>query len=59
MTPLGTIEVFDDLALQLKQRPGILAVAGTERTVTPTWDPAQLDEAGVRRMLAETGHPVR
>ena len=59
VTPLGTIEQFDDLASELKQRPGIVGVSGTERTVTPTWDPARLDEAGVRRILAETGHPVR
>ena len=59
VTALGTIELFDDLSLELKQKPGILAVAGTERTITPTWDPARLDEAGVRRMLADTGHPVR
>jgi len=58
-TPLGTIEQFDELSLELKQRPGILGVSGTERTITPTWDPARLDEAGVRRMLAEGGHPVR
>jgi len=59
VTPLGTIEQFDDLALELKKREGILSVSGTERTVTPTWDPARLDEAGVRRILSETGHPVR
>ena len=59
VTALGTIEVFDELALELKQKPGILGVSGTERTITPAWDPAKLDEAGVRRILAETGHPVR
>jgi len=58
-TPLGTIEQFDDLALELKQKPGILDVSGTERTITPVWDPARLDEAAVRSILAESGHPVR
>jgi aerobic-type carbon monoxide dehydrogenase small subunit (CoxS/CutS family) len=56
---LGTIEQFDDLSLELKAKPGILGVSGTERTITPTWDPAKLDESGVRRMLSESGHPVR
>ena len=59
VTALGTIEQFDDLSLELKQKPGILDVSGTERTITPVWDPARLDEAGVRRILAEAGHPVR
>lgn len=57
-TALGTIEDYDDLALELRQRPGIVSVSGSERTVTVTWDPARLDEAGVRRILAELGHPV-
>ena len=59
VTPLGTIEQFDDLALELKQKPGIVGVSGTERTVTPIWDPTRLDEARVRQMLSESGHPVR
>jgi len=59
VTALGTIEQFDDLSLELKQKPGILDVSGTERTITPVWDPARLDEAGVLRILAEAGHPVR
>ena len=58
-TALGTIEQFDDLSLELKQKPGIVGVAGTERTITPTWDPSKLDEARVRQILAESGHPVR
>jgi aerobic-type carbon monoxide dehydrogenase small subunit (CoxS/CutS family) len=58
-TPLGTIEQFDDLALELKQKPGILDVSGTERTITPVWDTGRLDEAAVRRILAESGHAVR
>ena len=59
VTPLGTIEQFDELAMELKQRPGIVGVSGTERTITPVWDPAKLDEAKVRQILAETGHTVR
>ncbi|HYR82471.1 MAG TPA: (2Fe-2S)-binding protein [Terriglobia bacterium] len=59
VTALGTIEQFDDLSLELKQKPGIVDVSGTERTITPVWDPARLDEAAVRRILAEAGHPVR
>lgn len=59
VTPLGTIEQFDELSLELTQRPGILGVSGSERTITITWDPARLDETKVRQMLAETGHPVR
>jgi aerobic-type carbon monoxide dehydrogenase small subunit (CoxS/CutS family) len=59
VSALGTIEQFDDLALELRQRPGILRVSGTERTITATWDPAVLDEADVRRILAESGHPVQ
>jgi aerobic-type carbon monoxide dehydrogenase small subunit (CoxS/CutS family) len=59
VTALGTIEQFDDLALELGQRPGILDVSGTERTVTPTWDPTRLDEARVRQILEELGYPVQ
>ncbi len=59
VTPLGTIEVYDELALELKQTPGILGVSGSERTITPVWDPARLDEAKVRQILAQAGHPVR
>jgi aerobic-type carbon monoxide dehydrogenase small subunit (CoxS/CutS family) len=58
-TPLSTIEQLDDLSLELRRQPGIVSVSGTERTITPIWDPARLDEAAVRRILAETGHPVR
>ncbi len=59
VTALGTIEVYDELATELKQKPGILGVSGSERTVTPTWDPTKLDEAKVRQILAESGHPVK
>jgi len=59
VTPMGTIEQFDDLALELQQVPGVVQVSGTERTITIAWDPARLDEARVRQALAELGHPVR
>ena len=57
--PLGTIEQYDDLALELRDRAGIAGVAGTERTITPTWDPKVLDEARVRQILAEMGFAVK
>ncbi|MBI4463649.1 MAG: hypothetical protein HY647_02995, partial [Acidobacteria bacterium] len=59
VTALGTIEQFDELELELKQIPGIVDVSGTERTITPVWDPTKLNEARVRQILAEMGHPVR
>jgi len=57
--PLGTIEQYDDLALELRDRAGIVGVSGTERTITITWDPRALDEARVRQILAEMGFAVR
>ena len=57
--PLGTIEDFDPFAEQLKKRDGILAVQGSERSVTVKWDPAKLDETKVRGILADLGHAVR
>ena len=59
VTPLGTIEQFDDLSLELKKRPGIVGVSGSERTITPVWDPSKLDESKVRQALTEAGHPVK
>ncbi|MCZ6750857.1 MAG: 2Fe-2S iron-sulfur cluster-binding protein, partial [Acidobacteria bacterium] len=59
VNPLGTIEVYDELSLELQQLSGIVDVSGTERTITPVWDPARLDEAAVRRALSELGHAVR
>jgi carbon-monoxide dehydrogenase small subunit len=59
VSPLGTIEQFDELAAVLKLREGILNVSGTERTVTPVWDPAKLDESRVRQILRDLGHPVK
>jgi maltose-binding protein MalE len=58
-TALPTIEEFEPLADKVKERAGILAVSGSERTITVTWDSARLDEAAVRRLLAELGRPVR
>jgi xanthine dehydrogenase YagT iron-sulfur-binding subunit len=59
VNPLSTIEQFDEISIELKRRPGILGVSGSERTVTPVWDPTKLGEAAVRQMLADTGHPVK
>jgi aerobic-type carbon monoxide dehydrogenase small subunit (CoxS/CutS family) len=59
VTALGTIELYDEVAVELKQKPGIVGVSGSERTVTPIWDPTKLDEARVRQILAEMGHPVK
>lgn len=58
-TPLGTIEVYDEIALEVGRAPGILGVSGSERTITVTWDTARMDEARVRQILAQAGHPVR
>src|SRR3954468_24577221 len=57
--PLGTIEDFDPFAEQLKKRDGVLAVNGSERSVTVKWDPAKLDETKVRGILQDLGHAVR
>ncbi len=59
VNPMGTIEQFDDLALELRQVPGIVRVSGTERTITIVWDTARLDEVRVRQALTEAGFPVR
>jgi aerobic-type carbon monoxide dehydrogenase small subunit (CoxS/CutS family) len=58
VTPLPTIEFFDPIVEKLKERKGILEVAGSERTITVTWD-ASLSEADVRRILGEIGNPVQ
>jgi hypothetical protein len=58
-TPLPTIELFEPLAGPLKQLSGILEISGSERTITIKWDPAKVDEAGVRKYLADSGHPVK
>jgi aerobic-type carbon monoxide dehydrogenase small subunit (CoxS/CutS family) len=57
--PMGTIEDFEPFELQLKKRDGILAVSGSERSVVVKWDPAKLDEAKVRDILKDLGHPAR
>jgi aerobic-type carbon monoxide dehydrogenase small subunit (CoxS/CutS family) len=58
VTPLPTIEFFDPIAEKLKERKGILDVAGSERTITVTWD-TTFSETDVRRILAEIGNPVQ
>jgi aerobic-type carbon monoxide dehydrogenase small subunit (CoxS/CutS family) len=57
--PMGTIEDFDPFEQALKKRDGILAVSGSERSVTIKWDPAKLDEAKVRAILVDLGHAAR
>ena len=58
-TPLGTIEDFDPLKAQLAKRDGILAVDGSERSITIKWDPAKLDETKVRGILSDLGHAAK
>src|SRR5262249_46762805 len=58
-TPLATIEEFEPLASQIKEKPGIQEVSGSERTITVKWDPSKLDEAAVRKILADTGHAAK
>lgn len=57
VTPLPTIEFFDPLQEQLKERKGIVEVSGSERTISVTWD-TSLNEAEIRRILSEVGHPL-
>jgi aerobic-type carbon monoxide dehydrogenase small subunit (CoxS/CutS family) len=59
VTALATIEEFEPMASPIKTKPGILEVTGSERTITIKWDPAKVDEAGVRKYLADAGHPVK
>jgi aerobic-type carbon monoxide dehydrogenase small subunit (CoxS/CutS family) len=56
---LPTIEEYEPLASQIKPRAGVIEVTGSERTITVKWDPAKVDEAGVRKYLADAGHPVK
>jgi aerobic carbon-monoxide dehydrogenase small subunit len=58
-TPLATIEEFEPLAAPIKEKAGVLEVSGSERTITIKWDPSKLDEAGVRKILTEAGHPLK
>jgi aerobic-type carbon monoxide dehydrogenase small subunit (CoxS/CutS family) len=59
LTALPTIEEYEPLASKVKQQPGILDVEGSERTITIKWDPAKIDEAGVRRYMNDAGRPVK
>jgi allophanate hydrolase subunit 1 len=56
---MGTIEDYEPFEQALKKRDGILAVSGSERSVTVKWDPAKLDEAKVRAILVDLGHAAR
>jgi aerobic-type carbon monoxide dehydrogenase small subunit (CoxS/CutS family) len=58
-TPLATIEEFEPFAAPLRQKPGILDVQGSIQDVTVKWDPSKIDEAGVRKLLSDAGHPVQ
>jgi aerobic-type carbon monoxide dehydrogenase small subunit (CoxS/CutS family) len=56
---LATIEDFEPFAGPIKQKPGIVEISGSQATVTVKWDPSKIDEAGVRKLLADAGHPVK
>jgi carbon-monoxide dehydrogenase small subunit len=58
-TPLDTIEQLEPFAAPLRQKPGILDIQGSVQDVVVKWDPSKIDEAGVRKMLADAGHPVK
>jgi aerobic-type carbon monoxide dehydrogenase small subunit (CoxS/CutS family) len=58
VTPLSTIEEFEPFAAPLRQKPGILDVQGSVQDVIIKWDPSKIDEAGVRKLLTDAGHPV-
>jgi hypothetical protein len=59
VSALATIEEFEPMASPIKLKPGVLEVTGSERTITVKWDPSKVDEAGVRKYLADSGHPVK
>lgn len=59
VTPLATIEEFEPFASQLRAKAGILDVQGSVQDATVKWDPAKIDEAGVRKLLSDAGHPVK
>src|SRR5579864_1953870 len=59
VTPLATIEEFEPFAAPLRQKPGILDVQGSVQDVQIKWDPSKTDEAGVRKLLSDAGHPVK
>jgi len=58
VAPLATIEEFEPFAAPLRQKPGILDVQGSVQDVAVKWDPSKIDEAGVRKLLSDAGHPV-
>lgn len=57
--PLNTIEEFEALGDKVKDRPGILEVSGSERTITIKWDDSKTNETSVRQVMAELGRPVK
>ena len=59
VTPLATIEELEPFAAPLREKSGILGVDGSVQGVTVKWDPAKIDEAGVRKLLSDAGHPVK
>ena len=59
VTALPTIEEYEPLASEIKQKAGVLEVTGSERTITIKWDPSKVDEAGVRKYLTDAGRPVK
>jgi aerobic-type carbon monoxide dehydrogenase small subunit (CoxS/CutS family) len=59
VTPLATIEEFEPFAAPLRQKPGVIDVQGSVQDVTVKWDPSKIDEAGVRKLLSDAGHPVK
>ncbi len=59
VAPLSTIELLEALAGELKMRPGVLDVSGSERNVVVVWDSTKLDEARVRQILADSGNAVK
>jgi aerobic-type carbon monoxide dehydrogenase small subunit (CoxS/CutS family) len=59
VTPLPTIEEFEPLAAGIKTKTGVVEVTGSERTITIKWDPSKVDEAAVRKYMADAGRPVK
>jgi aerobic-type carbon monoxide dehydrogenase small subunit (CoxS/CutS family) len=59
VTPLATIEEFEPFAAPLRSKPGIIDVQGSVQDVNVKWDPSKIDEAGVRKLLDDSGHPVK
>jgi hypothetical protein len=59
VTPLATIEEFEPFAAPLRQKAGILDVQGSVQDAIVKWDPSKIDEAGVRKLLTDAGHPAK